>query len=142
LDHAGGGGLSRGTGLATLGASSCLLCAIPFADGNEFTCVGGSIVTIPEYIFAFLLVANAIGAFVGNARRLQDVERKLNLVLAHLGIDPTAQVNPSSDVINLAADPRQRIAAIRAYRLQSGAGLKEAVAVIDRIARGSGEAGT
>jgi len=97
--------------------------------------------TIPEYIFAFLLVANAIGAFVGNARRFQDVERKLNLVLAHLGIDPTAQVNPSSDVINLAADPRQRIAAIRAYRLQTGAGLKEAVAVIDRIASGSNGAG-
>jgi ribosomal protein L7/L12 len=93
--------------------------------------------TIPGYIFAFLLVANAIGAFVSNARRLQDMERKLNLVLAHLGIDPTARVNPSSDVINLAADPRQRIAAIKAYRLQSGAGLKEAVAVIDRIASGS-----
>jgi ribosomal protein L7/L12 len=98
--------------------------------------------TIPEYIFAFLLVVNAIGAFVSNSRRLQDVDRKLNLVLAHLGIDPTAQVNPSSDVINLAADPTQRIAAIRAYRLQTGAGLKEAVAVIDGIASRSNGART
>ena len=91
--------------------------------------------TISEYIFAILLVAN-VGALVGHGRRFQDVERKLNLVLAHLGIDPKAQVNPSSEVIDLAADPRQRIAAIRAYRQQSGAGLKEAVAVIDGIAGG------
>jgi hypothetical protein len=97
--------------------------------------------TIPEYMFAFLLVGSAIGAGFSHARRLQDVERKLNLVLAHLGIDPSAQVIPSSHVISLATDPQQRIAAIRAYRLQSGAGLKEAVAVIDRIAGGSNGAG-
>jgi ribosomal protein L7/L12 len=97
--------------------------------------------TIPEYIFAFLLAANAIGAFVSRARRLQDVERKLNLVLAHLGIDPTAELSPSSHVVNLATDPQQRIAAIKAYRLQTGAGLKDAVAVIDRIASGSNGAG-
>ena len=96
--------------------------------------------TISEYIFAILLVAN-VGALVGHGRRFQDVERKLNLVLAHLGIDPKAQVNPSSEVIDLAADPRQRIAAIRAYRQQSGADLKEAVAVIDGIASGSDKAG-
>jgi ribosomal protein L7/L12 len=97
--------------------------------------------TIPEYIFAFLLVTNAIGIFGSQARRSQDVERKLNLVLAHLGIDPMAQVSPSSHVVSLAADPQQRIAAIKAYRQQTGAGLKEAVAVIDRIASGRNEAG-
>jgi hypothetical protein len=97
--------------------------------------------TIPEYIFAFLLIGGAIGAAFGHGRRLQDVERKLNLVLAHLGIDPSAQIIPSSLVISLATDPKQRIAAIRAYRLQSGASLKEAVAVVDRIAGGSNGAG-
>ena len=51
--------------------------------------------SISEYIFAILLVAN-VGALVGHGRRFQDVERKLNLVLAHLGIDPKAQVNQRS----------------------------------------------
>jgi ribosomal protein L7/L12 len=36
--------------------------------------------------------------------------------------------------MSLAADPKQRIEAIKAYREQTGAGLKEAVAVIDKIA--------
>lgn len=96
--------------------------------------------TIPEYFFAFLLVGSA-AAFGSLAHHLQKVERKLNLVLAHLGIDPTAHITPSSDVIRLAADPKQRIAAIKAYRLQTGAGLKDAVAVIDGIASGSSGAG-
>ncbi len=90
--------------------------------------------TTANYTLAFLLVANAIGVFVTHARRLQDVERKLNLIIAHLGIDPAAPITPSSHVVSLAADPHQRIAAIRAYRQQTGAGLKDAMAVIDRIA--------
>jgi hypothetical protein len=36
--------------------------------------------------------------------------------------------------MSLAADPQQRIEAIKAYREQTGAGLKEAVAVIDKVA--------
>jgi ribosomal protein L7/L12 len=43
--------------------------------------------------------------------------------------------------MSLAADPKQRIAAIKAYREQTGAGLKEAVAVIDKIAAGANGAG-
>ena len=97
--------------------------------------------TVSEYWLAFLLISIVIGTFFNHIRRLQDVERKLNLVLAHLGIDPTAVVPPSSHVVSLAKDPRQRIAAIRAYRQQTGAGLKEAAAVIEKItaeAKGAG----
>jgi ribosomal protein L7/L12 len=97
--------------------------------------------TIPEYLLAFLLIANVISLLSNRTRHIQDVERKLNLILVHLGIDPTAQVAPSSRVMGLAADPRQRVEAIKAYRMQTGAGLKEAAAVIDKIAasaKGSG----
>jgi ribosomal protein L7/L12 len=90
--------------------------------------------TVSEYWLAFLLVGSVIAAFFSHVRRLQDVERKLDLVLAHFGIDPTAVVPPSSHVVSLAKDPRQRIAAIRAYRQQTGAGLKAAAAVIEKIA--------
>jgi ribosomal protein L7/L12 len=89
--------------------------------------------TITEYVLAFLLSANALSLF-SHMRRIQDMERKLSLVLTHLGIDPNAHVAPSSHVMSLAADPRQRIKAIKAYREQTGAGLKEAVAVIDKVA--------
>jgi ribosomal protein L7/L12 len=92
--------------------------------------------TISEYVLAFLLSAN--GAFffsqMRHMRHMQEVDRKLNLVLTHLGIDPNAQVAPSNHVMSLAADPRKRIEAIKAYREQTGAGLKEAAAVIDKVA--------
>jgi ribosomal protein L7/L12 len=89
--------------------------------------------TFTDYVLlAFVVIANGIS--VSYARRIQELERKLNLVLAHLGIDPTTQVAPSSLVKSLAADPKQRITAVKAYRAQTGAGLKEAVAVIDKIA--------
>jgi ribosomal protein L7/L12 len=44
--------------------------------------------------------------------------------------------------MSLAADPQQRIEAIKAFRAQTGAGLKEAVAVIDKIAATAKVAGT
>jgi len=89
--------------------------------------------TISYYVLlAFLLIAYGLGS--SHTRRIQELDRKLNLVLTHLGIHPTAQVAPSSHVMSLAADPKQRIEAIKAYREQTGAGLKEAVAVIDKIA--------
>ncbi len=87
-----------------------------------------------DYILAFLLASNAISLWMNRASRLQDIERKLNLIIAHLRIDPEARLTPSDRVIDLASDPSQRIAAIKAYRDQTGAGLKEALAVIDKIA--------
>jgi hypothetical protein len=97
--------------------------------------------TIPEYVLlACLLISNGLGS--RHTRRIQELERRLNLLLTHLGIDPTAQVAPSSHVMSLAADPQQRIEAIKAFRAQTGAGLKEAVAVIDKIAATAKVAGT
>jgi len=43
--------------------------------------------------------------------------------------------------MSLAADPRKRIEAIKAYREQTGAGLKEAMEVVDKIAASAKEAG-
>jgi ribosomal protein L7/L12 len=97
--------------------------------------------TTTELVLAFLLSAN--GAYiVSHMRRIQEVERKLHLVLTHLGIDPNVRVAPSSHVMSLAADPRKRIEAIKAYREQTGAGLKEAVEVVDKIAASAKDTGT
>ena len=96
--------------------------------------------TITECVMLILLSANGASLF-NNMRRIQDVERKLNLVLTHLGIDPNAHVAPSDHVMSLAADPRKRIKAIKAYREQTGAGLREAAAVIDKAAANAKGAG-
>lgn len=97
-------------------------------------------VTLTDFLLlAFLVVVN--GLAFSHTRRIQELERKLNLVLAHFGIDPNAQVAPSSHVISIATDPKQRINAIKAYREQTGAGLKEAMVVIDKIAASAKEGG-
>jgi ribosomal protein L7/L12 len=96
--------------------------------------------TISDYVlFALLLGGN--GFAFSQMIRIQELERKLNLVLTHLGIDPSVRVAPSSHVIDLATNPRKRIEAIKAYREQTGAGLKEAVAVIDEIVANTKGAG-
>ena len=96
--------------------------------------------TILECVLLILISANGASIF-SHMRRIQEVERKLNLALTHLGIDPAARIAPSSHVMNLAADPRKRIEAIKAYRVQTGAGLKEAMEVVDKIAASAQEAG-
>jgi ribosomal protein L7/L12 len=97
--------------------------------------------TIPDIVLvAFLVIAN--GFAFSHTRRIQELERKLHLVLTHLGIDPTAQVPPSSQVMSLAADPRKRIQAIKAYREQTGAGIKEAKEVVDKIVASAKNSGS
>ena len=97
--------------------------------------------TTAEYFLAFLFCANGLFNF-GYMRRIQELERKMNLALTKLGIDPNVRIAPSSHVMSLAADPRKRIEAIKAYREQTGAGLKEAVEVVDKLAASTKEGGT
>jgi len=97
--------------------------------------------TTAEYFLAFLFCANGLFNF-GYMRRIQELERKMNLALTQLGIDPNVRIAPSSQVMSLAADPRKRIEAIKAYREQTGAGLKEAVEVVDKLAASTKEGGT
>jgi hypothetical protein len=56
----------------------------------------------------------------GSSKRL---ERKVDLILKHLGLDPYQDVNPQ--VIELLKSG-QKIQAIKLYREQTGAGLKDA----------------
>ena len=58
-----------------------------------------------------------------NLQRLRRIERKVELILSHLGIDPSQGAN--QQVIEL-MKAGQKIQAIKAYREQTGAGLKEA----------------
>ena len=64
--------------------------------------------------------------------RLRGIERKLNALLLHHGVDPKQSGFPLSDrVKELAADPNRKIAAIKAYREETGAGLAEAKEAVE-----------
>jgi ribosomal protein L7/L12 len=58
--------------------------------------------------------------------RLGRIERKLNALMRHAGIDPAQGLPLSEHVKDLARDPGRKIQAIKAYREETGVGLKEA----------------
>jgi hypothetical protein len=87
---------------------------------------------------SFALLALGLLLFIWIAltridRRLCENEYRVNLLLRHAGIDPLRPGEPSERVKVLAQQPSQRIEAIKAYREESGAGLRAAVAMIDSL---------
>jgi hypothetical protein len=100
----------------------------------------------------FAIIAVIVIAFAGgsalfslskaaDSRQLQRIEGKLNLIIKHLGLEYTdsAILLPLSDEVKaLANDPRQKIQAIKAYREQTGVGLKEAKDAVEAYIAGHG----
>ena len=65
-------------------------------------------------------------------RRMARLELKVDLILKHLGISPLPLTADFSErVKELARDPAKKIAAIKAYRQETGASLAEAKEVIE-----------
>ena len=65
----------------------------------------------------------------GDRRQLIRLEKKVDLILQHLGIDYRDDVPPcplSPEVQELARNPLQKIQAIKVHREQTGVGLREA----------------
>jgi ribosomal protein L7/L12 len=90
--------------------------------------------------WALILAMGGVAWLLGRQdlhKRLRDVEIKLAKVMQHVGFEAdTTPLPPSHDVLVLARTPGAKIAAIKAYREQTGAGLKEAKEVIEAIERG------
>ncbi len=63
--------------------------------------------------------------------RLRGIERKLNALLRHHGVDPTQGLPLSDRVKQLAADPGRKIEAIKVYREETGASLVEAKEAVE-----------
>jgi len=80
-------------------------------------------------------IAGAAGAWLqdrrGSRAELAAIQRKLDLVMDHLGIAPPEQ----DEVLRHLAHGRT-VEAVRAYREQTGASLLEAKQAVDRIAAG------
>jgi Ribosomal protein L7/L12 C-terminal domain len=76
-------------------------------------------------LILILMVVSAsvwVGGGRDNSGRLRCIERKVDLILDHLGLDPNQGVN--QEVLEL-MKAGQKIQAIKLYREQTGAGLKE-----------------
>lgn len=71
-----------------------------------------------------------------HAARLWRIERKLDLILQNLGIDPgeAAEGDLPKEVVRL-ADAGEKIPAIKLYRAKTGAGLAEAKEAIEDYLR-------
>lgn len=88
-----------------------------------------------ELVFLVALVVFLLGALCSYwwdmSARLGRIERKLNALLRHHGVDPTQGLPLSDRVKQLAADPARKIQAIKAYREETGAGLAEAKEAVE-----------
>jgi ribosomal protein L7/L12 len=69
----------------------------------------------------------------GDAARLAAIERKLQAILDHLGI---VDVEPTYPQVLELARRGHKIAAIKLYREQTGAGLADAKHAVERMERG------
>jgi len=73
-----------------------------------------------------LIIVVAVASAQDSAARTARIERKLNLLIRHAGIDPLQGLPLSERVKEIASDPARKIEAIKLYREESGASLKEA----------------
>ncbi|MCV2359719.1 MULTISPECIES: ribosomal protein L7/L12 [Roseateles] len=89
------------------------------------------------FVLTLLALAIALSQLVGIHTRLRESEAKLNALLTHMGIKWGQYAEPSDEVKALAKDPKAKIAAIKAYREQTGLGLKEAKDVIEKLGASS-----
>lgn len=85
------------------------------------------------FAFALLLFAGFIERKIDRAAHTSArVERKLDLVIEHLGIDARAIV-PNLDRVRALVQEGKTVQAIKEYRQATGAELKEAKDEVDRL---------
>jgi ribosomal protein L7/L12 len=89
-----------------------------------------------KLLFGDLIILVAIAvAQLRLGRQLSDQQATIAKLVARLGVELDSPLEPSDAVRELAKNPDQYIVAIRAYRQETGAGLKEAKAVVDKLTR-------
>jgi ribosomal protein L7/L12 len=78
-----------------------------------------------------VLLLMALMSWLDTKARVGRLERKLNALLRHHGVDPTQGLPLSERVKQLANDPSRKIEAIKVYREETGAGLAEAKEAVE-----------
>ncbi|MFC7303833.1 ribosomal protein L7/L12 [Streptomyces monticola] len=85
-------------------------------------------------LVAALLCSGLIERKIERAdRRVARVERKLDAVMAHLGISEPDPLGTELSRVTDLLDRGRKIEAIKVYREVTGAGLKEAKDAVDRV---------
>jgi Ribosomal protein L7/L12 C-terminal domain len=87
-------------------------------------------------IFGAALLLAAVGSWWTLTDRVGRIERKLNALLRHHGVDPTRGLPLSDRVKQLADDPARKIEAIKVYREETGEGLAEAKEAVEAYIHG------
>jgi hypothetical protein len=87
-----------------------------------------------QLLFLFILV---IGPLWTIERRTRRLELMVSDIANRLGVSGASMQEPSDEVKALAKDPRKFIAAIKAYRAQTGLGLREAKEIVERLSHES-----
>jgi len=81
----------------------------------------------------FLLLALVMSSLWAIDRRSRRIERNLVALMAHLGVAQSEPPAPSDEVKALAGSADGKIAAIKAYRAETGLSLVEAKEAIERL---------
>jgi hypothetical protein len=68
-------------------------------------------------------------------RQITDLQSQLSDLRRELGFKPALSIDPSERVRSLAGDPRRTVEAIKAYREESGADVRLAKQVVERLRR-------
>jgi ribosomal protein L7/L12 len=92
-------------------------------------------VTVENMMSAFLALVVLALLFSRDRlkMRVSRLEVRLEKLLRHVGFDPDPNPPATADIAVLARTPGGKIAAIKAYREQTGAGLREAKAEVERL---------
>ena len=79
-----------------------------------------------------IIAALGLCAVLGRlGSRVQSLEQQMSALQRHLGLTSPPLYSPSDRVKQLAADPKRKIEAIKAFREESGLGLSEAKRIIE-----------
>ncbi len=89
------------------------------------------VVALPLLVLVMTEMSSAARRQRETAARLRRVERKLDLVLDHLGLTVP---EPALPEVVAQLERGQKIAAVKAYREATGEGLREAKEAVDRLA--------
>ena len=87
------------------------------------------------WIFFLFIALLALKPLASILRSLQSTEAMMKRLLAHQGIHWEVATEPSAKVKELTRSVGNEIAAIKAYREQTGLGLKEAKTVVEELSR-------
>lgn len=92
-------------------------------------------VTVADGLWGLGIFFVIVGWLWAIDRRTRRLELMVSDIVNHLGLSGASMEEPSDEVKALAADPSKFLDAIKAYRTQTGLGLREAKDVIERLSR-------